>query len=650
MSVWTGGFGQGDIIQRQVELLFHYGGRAAVAQLDADIVKINSDLEAMAKAQAAGAITSKEFDEKSKALGRTLMELEQIQRLLNDAWKTGGVASQQAQLGTNALSRAALEFSRGMEDFTTAGPIGALNNIPTMFFNIGRAIQSINPELGLTMGHINAFTTAVSLLATAIYAVYKNWDLFMDVLGETQIKHAADEIDRLNKLKDKTIAQETELLRLKQLQSDAERATKAASEEQQERLADVTKAMAASGRGAETGGTLIQRAITQQIMGQAGKFRELVGEEAVKELRELREWKEGDEESLIGIRAAARGYVTPAGRERYRQMRMAEIGDQFEKSARDEADRMISAGMRSEAGLQNLIQTVGGLGEQYAPTYTRLISATKAERERKLRDQTAVERQEMAQKQNEDYDKERERQNQAGAAMDLMIHNKDVAAQKHAEGEQKRAANAASAAQRKHEAEVNKLARGAMGAAQGPGMELTNAIRMMLNQGQTMEDMLGMLGPQVAMRLQGMRTIPGAMRDEVARAMIRQTIEKQEPKVVSGIAGMEEVKKAQHDLTKANADAKRFERATSEEARNLLRMNYGPMMGEKLFPHVNREMLQLMRQGNDAQWAFGQGLNLALTEIANLKARTHGNAHMARQTLQRSKALRLNQWGVPGFQ
>jgi hypothetical protein len=69
-----------------------------------------------------------------------------------------------------AASRAMLEFSRGLEDFATAGPIGALNNIPTFFYNIGQALNWTNTT-------VTAATAGVSLLATASYLVYQNWEL-----------------------------------------------------------------------------------------------------------------------------------------------------------------------------------------------------------------------------------------------------------------------------------------------------------------------------------------------------------------------------------------------------------------------------------------------------------------------------------------
>jgi hypothetical protein len=67
-----------------------------------------------------------------------------------------------------ATGRMFLELSRGVEDFAVAGPIGALNNIPTLFYNMAQS-------MGMPAASIAGLVAKVSGLGTAIYVLYKQW-------------------------------------------------------------------------------------------------------------------------------------------------------------------------------------------------------------------------------------------------------------------------------------------------------------------------------------------------------------------------------------------------------------------------------------------------------------------------------------------
>jgi hypothetical protein len=71
--------------------------------------------------------------------------------------------------GAQAFSRSLVEISRGIEDFTVAGPLGVLNNIPGIFTNMAAAA-------GVTGAALGVATAGVSLLATGAYILYRNWD------------------------------------------------------------------------------------------------------------------------------------------------------------------------------------------------------------------------------------------------------------------------------------------------------------------------------------------------------------------------------------------------------------------------------------------------------------------------------------------
>jgi hypothetical protein len=118
--------------------------------------------------------------------------------------KGQAAAMANTQGATRGATQAVLEFSRGVEDLTTGGPLGLLNNIPGLFQGIGRAI-------GLTGTQLAALTGGVSLLATAAYAAWLNWDrikkAFEDGIPQrlvSDLKEVKAELERLEAIEVKT--------------------------------------------------------------------------------------------------------------------------------------------------------------------------------------------------------------------------------------------------------------------------------------------------------------------------------------------------------------------------------------------------------------------------------------------------------------
>lgn len=90
----------------------------------------------------------------------------------------GGAADSTSKMTINsaALTRGIVDLSRGFEDFTTGGFLGILNNLPGMTANIAMGF-GVAAEKALAMG------TAVSVIATASFALYKNWGQVQSLLG-----------------------------------------------------------------------------------------------------------------------------------------------------------------------------------------------------------------------------------------------------------------------------------------------------------------------------------------------------------------------------------------------------------------------------------------------------------------------------------
>lgn len=152
-----------------------------------------------------------------------------------------------------AAARGVLELSRGVEDFTTGGPLGLLNNIPGIFQAIGGAI-------GLTGTAVAALTAGVSLLATGAYIVWRNWDAIKTAMGSGHLKTATDEMEELGKKTRLTADEQARLNELKEKEGQRDAAGKIKSTEDRERESAYDAAVARSGGSAK---------ITEGIRGYA---------------------------------------------------------------------------------------------------------------------------------------------------------------------------------------------------------------------------------------------------------------------------------------------------------------------------------------------------------------------------------------------
>lgn len=129
-----------------------------------------------------------ELNQRNDILKRSSKDLETQIRATNAALAAGGVSQLAVGIsgagdamnktGINAafLTRGVVDLSRGLEDFATGGFLGILNNLPGIVMNFSMAF-------GVAAEKALAFGTAVSIIATGAYALYKNWGLVQSVLG-----------------------------------------------------------------------------------------------------------------------------------------------------------------------------------------------------------------------------------------------------------------------------------------------------------------------------------------------------------------------------------------------------------------------------------------------------------------------------------
>ena len=181
----------------------------AATQASATALKqVETAAEAEARAVREAAAAAKVAEEAQRAyersLGTSFIALEKMQ--------VAGLRYQDTlEKSTNkaaSFSRGMIDISRGVEDFATGGFLGILNNIPGAFQNMGAAV-------GISGTALAGWTAGVSLAATALYVLYKNWDTFASEAKAPWMQTAAQEMETLAGKTERTADEQKRLNDLK---------------------------------------------------------------------------------------------------------------------------------------------------------------------------------------------------------------------------------------------------------------------------------------------------------------------------------------------------------------------------------------------------------------------------------------------------
>lgn len=177
-------------------------GQQALDELDAKLQAVDATLRRSIDDYRQGRINIDQFEQATRGLIPAQQRLTQQLAAGDVVLRRGADALDATGKRASAAARGVLEFSRGVEDLAVAGPLGVLNNVPTMFESIGRAV-------GLSATTVGALTAAVSLAATAAYILYQNWDRLDALLNPRRPKEYADSVEGLTqKVKDLRDAQD----------------------------------------------------------------------------------------------------------------------------------------------------------------------------------------------------------------------------------------------------------------------------------------------------------------------------------------------------------------------------------------------------------------------------------------------------------
>lgn len=158
---------------KQIDLIFQAQGlpglRSAVVSISSEIARLDADMSSKAVAFQNQNISLEDYNNEIRKTMHSYLQYNEALKAANEAIRIGNVYTADAISKKSALGRAVLELSRGLEDFSTGGFIGVLNNIPTLIWNIASA-------LGYAKSIVTKITAAVSILATITYVVWRNWD------------------------------------------------------------------------------------------------------------------------------------------------------------------------------------------------------------------------------------------------------------------------------------------------------------------------------------------------------------------------------------------------------------------------------------------------------------------------------------------
>jgi hypothetical protein len=175
---------------------------AAAQHLRAELQQLEAQMKAIAlSGVAAGKSTAEVGAEVAALTQKAALARQMLTGMEGGLSNTGSAASH--------ASRGVLELSRGIEDITTGGPIGILNNIPGMFEGIGRAA-------GMTVPQVNVAVAGVTAFSTGVYILWRNWNDFQKPLGNGKLENETAEMDRLHKSTTRTADEQARLNHFKE--------------------------------------------------------------------------------------------------------------------------------------------------------------------------------------------------------------------------------------------------------------------------------------------------------------------------------------------------------------------------------------------------------------------------------------------------
>jgi hypothetical protein len=310
---------------------------AAAQHLRAELQQLEAQMKAIAQTGvAAGKSTAEVGAEVAALTQKAALARQMLAQLEGGLANTGSAASH--------ASRGVLALSQGLEDLTTGGPIGILNNIPMMFEGVGRAA-------GMSVPQVNMAVAGVTALATGAYILYRNWDQFAQTIGLGTTKTEAEHMEELGKQTAKTAAETEKLLKYEERRKTVEAQRTAKTDVEKEQETRVNDAMIAAGPDAD-------KAIVRGLV-QTGKER-LTGmsDEARDADREVERYihRIGADREGMGGKSAAERRADAFATDPFLQQRQAVLETKLDEAAR----KLMAEAAHDPGKLQALIAMTQG--------------------------------------------------------------------------------------------------------------------------------------------------------------------------------------------------------------------------------------------------------------------------------------------------
>jgi hypothetical protein len=612
---------------REIEYLVQVEGAAALDQLTERMDRANTELDKAAEAYHDGTINAEQYHAAVRRLTGIQADAAAKIVLANGAIANNGKVLQDTSQQAAAAGRAFLEFGRAAEDFSTAGFLGVINNIPTMLGNIGTAA-------GLTAKSISVLTGGIAVAGAAAYTLYNNWDWVLKQLGfaaenlGTDLERLKGRAKELEKVEIKTTVDRTELEETLRTIEEADRAFKA-FRESVSRLSEVErKSGAAVGRilGEAPGSRKMQEQLAvdlgRQLLAESGLMEDL--EEQERQVRGMagpEHVRRGMLDAITTERERLEHEFVYSAQSKGRQLLGERIGaaQRGDAAAIEELARLM--GGRAGAAPEAVLGRFGGpgdiAGQLRAVTPERIREdaaeeeaagrlreeAQRKEAERRARGQRFREEQRRLEERTADDIRNQEEAERIAKAQDAARLRDDLRNMAEAE----RVAD-----QRRRE--VERVAKANALAVQGAGGDLTRGVVGAFGGGLDPDAIVRRFQGEAGRRLGRVPGMDPGMIGEVARQVIQDEIAKQAPRFAAlggnrfaalGMLG----EMAENRFDAAQQEAAGDQRRGAGLAQQQLASQLNRQgMNQQAAMAVSGRVLNLVQQGINEQFALAQAI------------------------------------------
>jgi hypothetical protein len=212
-------------LRQTIEILLRTGGMADAQALEALLRTMDMQMQHFTQTARAQGVSIEEITEKTREMAAEYQRARAALDEMNHQLGNSNISLIEQEKRSQAAARGMVEFSRGIEDLTTGGPLGILNNIPGM-------LDGITRSLGLSAAAMGGLVTVVTLAATAAFTLWTHWSKIDKFFNDHSTDTVAQEMERLEKATARTANEQARYNDLKERQKAIEDSGKITTPEQ----------------------------------------------------------------------------------------------------------------------------------------------------------------------------------------------------------------------------------------------------------------------------------------------------------------------------------------------------------------------------------------------------------------------------------